>query len=236
MSRVTSVDKPDMFEGVYEPGEVARYIAATLPSRHRPLTSGRVYRWIRSAILAPEHQTTSGWLLTLDFEDLVTCQVVTLLREAGFSLQRIRRAERFFEDFLHISKPFAVAKFWHSFPDILTQVDGHWLSGTRGGQLAFHFLAEYTKPILSQLEFHDDTGRPFVWKPSEGVSLKPQIQFGQPCIDGTRIPTSAIWGFYNAGDSAQFIADSYGIKVAEVERAVRWERKLHATFDVAAAA
>jgi uncharacterized protein (DUF433 family) len=236
VSRVARVDKAPTFEGVYEPAEVARYLAVTLPGRQRPLTTRRVYRWVRSALVAPEHRTTSGWLLTLGFQDLVTCQVITLLREAGFSLHRIQKAERFFEDLLQVSKPFAVAKFWHAVPDILTQIDGHWLAGTRGGQLAFDFLAEYTKPVLSQLEFRDDTGRPFVWRPSEGISLKPEIQFGQPCIEGTRIPTSAIWGFYNAGDSVQFIADSYRIKVAEVERAVRWERKLRANFEVAAAA
>jgi len=101
-----------------------------------------------------------AWVLTINFEDLVTCQVITLLREAGLSLHRIRRAEDFYADFFKIPKPFAYAPFWHTFPDILTKVDGRLRSGTRGGQYAFDFLTESTKPVLSHLEFSDDTGRP----------------------------------------------------------------------------
>ncbi len=236
MTSVGEMDTSYAFDGVYEPGDVARYLAATLPWRAQPLTGRRVLRWIRGALVAPERQELRAWELTINFEDLVTCQVITLLREAGFSLQRIRAAEDFYADFFKIPKPFAYAPFWHTFPDILTKVDGRLLSGTRGGQYAFDFLAEYTKPVLSDLEFRDDTGRPCRWRPCEGISLKPNIQFGQPCIDGTRIPTSALWGYYNAGDRVDFIAESYGIEVAEVERALRWERRLRTNFEVATAA
>jgi hypothetical protein len=59
---------------------------------------------------------------------------------------------------------------------------------TRGGQHAFDFLAEYTKPVLSHLEFRDDSGRPCVWKPYEGISLKPNVQFGRfSCIGVGRV-------------------------------------------------
>src|SRR2546430_7459598 len=69
--------------GVYEPGDVARYLAAALPWRAQPLTGRRVLRWIRGALVPPERQDVRAWVLTINFEDLVTCQVITLLREAG---------------------------------------------------------------------------------------------------------------------------------------------------------
>jgi uncharacterized protein (DUF433 family) len=223
------------FDGIYEPGDVARYLAAALPGRERPLTSNRVLRWIRQGLVAPEQRDKRGWTLTINFQDLVTFQVITLLREAGFSLQRIQRAEAYYARFFRVPKPFAFAAFWHAFPDILTSIDGRLLSGSRGGQYAFDFLAEHAKPVLSHLEFTDETGRPYVWRPYHGISLKPDIQFGQPCIDGTRIPTSAVWGYINAGDPLEYIANAYGVEVADIDRAVRWEQKLRAGLEVAAA-
>jgi uncharacterized protein (DUF433 family) len=224
------------FDGIYEPTDVARYLAAVLPWRERPLTGRRVLGWIRGGLVAPEQRASPGWPVTINFQDLVTCQVITLLREAGFSLRGIREAEAFYASFFDVPKPFAFAQFWHAFPDILTQVDGRLLSGSRGGQYGFDFLAEHAKPVLSHLEFRDETGRPCIRRHYRSVSLKPDVQFGQPCIDGTRIPTSAIWGYINAGDSPKFLAESYGIEVADIERAVRWERKLRADLEVAAAA
>lgn len=224
------------FDGIYEPADAARYLAATLPWRERPLTTGRVLRWIRAGLVAGERRNDPGHQLTINFEDLVTCQVITLLREAGFSIRRIRAAESFCAEFFDVEKPFAYAKFWHVFPDILTNVDGQLISISRRGQFAFDFLAAQAQPMLSHLEFRDDISRPCVWRPHEGVSLKPAVQFGQPCLDGTRIPTSAIWGYVNAGDRPEYVAKSYGIGVAEVEQAIRWERRLRADLKVAAAA
>lgn len=235
-SRPREGESPYTFGGIYEPAEAARYVAAALPGRERPLTSRRVLRWIRGGLVAPESRDTRGWQLTINFQDLVTSQVITLLREAGFSLQRVQAAERYYAKLFDVSQPFAHAAFWHAFPDILTKIDGQLLAGTRGGQYAFDFLAEHTEPVLSHLDFRHETGRPYVWRPSEGVSLKPDIQFGQPCIDGTRIPTSAIWSYVNAGDPLEFIAESYGVEVAKIERAARWERRLRTGIDLAAAA
>jgi hypothetical protein len=75
-------------DGVYEPGDVARYLAATLPWRAQPLTGRRVLRWIRGALAAPERRDLHAWVLTINFEDLVTCQIITLLREAGLLICR----------------------------------------------------------------------------------------------------------------------------------------------------
>ena len=42
MNRAGEMDTSYAFDGVYEPGDVARYLAATLPWRARPLTGRRV--------------------------------------------------------------------------------------------------------------------------------------------------------------------------------------------------
>jgi uncharacterized protein (DUF433 family) len=41
------------------------------------------------------------------------------------------------------------------------------------------------------------------------LSSTPDIQSGQVCIDGTRIPVSAIWRYFAAGFSIEHVADEY---------------------------
>src|SRR5438128_668451 len=82
---------PYEFDGLYLPFEVARYLAVSMPTPpKRRLRSRRVLSWIREGLLAPTQRDVPGQLLVMDFDDLVSCQVITLLRELGFSLQQIR--------------------------------------------------------------------------------------------------------------------------------------------------
>lgn len=214
------------FDGIYLPIDVARYMVVAMPSAQSPLRSQRVLRWIRDGLVAPEMQRVPGFRLAIDFDDLVTCQVITLLREAGFSLQQIRADEKKFTQVLGVSKPFAHHDFWTEFPDILTKIDGQLLSGSRGGQFGMPFLWQQAKPVRTRLRFSKKSGRPDDWRPVDGVQLRPTIQFGQPCVLETRIPTKSIWGYVKGGDDKAFIARSYGLEVAEIDRAVEWEDRL----------
>lgn len=223
------------FDGIYVPREVSGYLLATLPTEQRPPTTRRIMRWIRSGLVAPGRSNTPGREVTIDFEGLVTCQAVTLLREAGISLADIRRAEQYFSKRYSIVRPFSHRRFWHSGRDVLGRWEGLLISGSPGGQIAWEFLRQWLTPLPLHLEFSGTTDRADCWRPTEGVSLKPDIQFGQPCLDGTRIPTGAIWGYVNAGDSPEFIAQAYRLGVIEVERAVRWEERVRAALDASAA-
>ncbi len=64
------------------------------------------------------------------------------------------------------------------------------------------------------------------WTPIKGVLLDPLVQFGEPCIQGTRIPTEVVLAFRQAGDSVRGIADAYGLSHAQIEEAIDWESKL----------
>lgn len=226
------VREPDSTEldGIYLAVDVARFMVVTMPSTAKwPLRSERVLRWIRAGLIAPDMRNAPGHKLVLDFDDMVSCQVITLLREAGFSLQRIRADERKFTQILGVTKPFAHHDFWVNFPEILTKVEGKFLSGQRGGQFGMEFLWTEAKPVVSRLRFSTKTGRPNDWRPAQGVQLRPTIQFGQPCVLKTRIPTRTIWGYVRGGDDKDFIARSYALGVAEIDRAVEWEDRLRAT-------
>ena len=95
----------------------------------------------------------------------------------------------------------------------------------RGGQLAFREIVEEKLIRVHNMTF-DEQGIASSWTPKECIKIDPAIQFGRPCIAGTRIPTSDIAGMMNAGDSAEFVAASYGLTLEQVDRAKAWEVKL----------
>ena len=53
------------------------------------------------------------------------------------------------------------------------------------------------------------------------------MQFGAPCIKGTRIPVNAIAGMVNAGDSAQSVAEDYHLSLEKVQTACDFERRAY---------
>jgi uncharacterized protein (DUF433 family) len=55
------------------------------------------------------------------------------------------------------------------------------------------------------------------------IVVDPTIAFGKPVIDGTGIPTAAIFQLFNAGDSIAEIAEDYDRTPNEIEDAIRYE-------------
>jgi uncharacterized protein (DUF433 family) len=223
------------FDGIYAPTEVAGYLLATMPVEQHPPTSRRIMRWIRYGLVATERRTAPGRDLVVNFEDLVTCQAITLLREAGFGLADILTTEHYFGREYGVPKPFAHRRFWYSGRDIFGRIDRWLVSGTKGGHIAWDFLDEWLTPPRVELGFSEETHRAAWWRPTLGVLLKPNVQFGQPCVEGTRIRTSSIWGYVNAGDSPAYLAEAYQVEVAAIERAVAWEERVRSALDSTAA-
>ena len=76
---------------------------------------------------------------------------------------------------------------------------------------------------VSGLQFQDQVASK--WSPQPGVVLDPSVQFGEPCIQDTRIPTSALWSLVRGGDPPDLVARSYGITPQELTAALHWENK-----------
>jgi uncharacterized protein (DUF433 family) len=55
------------------------------------------------------------------------------------------------------------------------------------------------------------------------VALDPTVAFGKPVINGTGIPTAAVYQLFNAGDGIQEIAEEYDREASEIEAAIRYE-------------
>ena len=95
----------------------------------------------------------------------------------------------------------------------------------RGGQLAFTELVKDNLIPVHNMTF-DEFGTASSWSPEGCIKIDPTIQFGRPCIAGTRIPTSDIAGMFWAGDSPGFLSSSYELPVEQIECAIAWEEKL----------
>lgn len=214
------------YDGIYLPSEVASFLLVSMRlARRRPPSSRRILGWIRSGLVARDKRETSGKTLTINFEDLVTCQAITLLHEAGFSIQAIRRIEEYFSDLYGVPKPFAHAEFWHAHPHVYGRFHGQFITraGPQTGQYALSFVERWIIPLRARLTFAKSTGTTTCWRPRNRITLRPDTQFGQPCIEGTRIPTGAIWGYVKGGDPIWYVAESFGLEAADVRRAFNWE-------------
>ncbi len=216
---------PRAYDGVYLPQEISSYLLVSLPARCHPPTSRRVLGWIRSGLVAPERKAIPGHNLVMNFDDLVTCQAITLLHEAGFTIQAIRRAESIFADLYKTPKPLTRYEVWHSIPHIFARYEGQLMSGTAPWQYALSFMERWVNPLRAKLVFSGRSGRPICWRPRSRVTLRPDTQFGQPCIEETRIPTSTLWSYVKGGDSIAYVARCFKVEPADVKIAYHWEER-----------
>jgi uncharacterized protein (DUF433 family)/DNA-binding transcriptional MerR regulator len=222
------------FHGLYVVPEVARFLhasadavpedgAAAPPPRPR-----RLLAWVRRGLALPELAHVAGRELLLTFEDLVSLRLVSLLREAGYSLKHIRKAEDWLRQQTGDPRPFATRDVWKGKyrHELYVHLGGNLVSASKQGQQAFKFWEDEVELILAhhRLDFNDG-GLARCWQPYPDVTLKPDVQFGAPCVAGTRIPTAAIAGMIRAGDSIRYVAQSYGLTGATVERALEWEER-----------
>jgi uncharacterized protein (DUF433 family) len=213
-------------QGIYDVPSAARYLlAAREAAEVYPVSSRSLIRWIRKGLALPELSDVPGRELMIAFQDLVSMRVIAALRAAGVSWNDIDNAERWLRDNTHHSRPFATEELWTSRSSIFTRFRRMLISASRHGQLAMELLTHQLIPI-SGLRFEDNIAR--TWEPRPLILLDPKVQFGAPCIKGTRIPTRSVWGMIEAGDPRELVLGAYRIIDDELDAALRWEASLAA--------
>lgn len=221
-----AIEPCSQFEGIYEAPEVARFIAVTLsPRLPLRIPSDKVVRWIRLGLTTPELKEVPGRQLLLTFEDLISMRVIAALRAAGVSFHKIRTAEKWLRSYTGHKRPFATEMLWTERSDIFIELKRQYVAASRFGQYAFTILEEYLIPVHGLM--FDKRGVAVSWEPKEAILLDPLIQFGAPCIKGTRIPTRTLWGMIVGGDTMEYVARSYRIAAELVQNAVDWENSLN---------
>ena len=214
------------FEGIYDVPETARYLqAAANGERLYPVRSHTLIRWIRRGVATPELSEVGGRELLIGFEDVISLRVIAALRAVGVSWREIERSGEWLRTATGAARPFATAWLWAGQGEVFADWCERLVSASRQGQLVLGMLREYLIPIHG-LTFSPETRAATSWEPVERVMLKPTIQFGSPCVTGTRIPTRTIAGMIEAGDPAEWVASSFDLSLEEVQAACDWEARL----------
>lgn len=211
-------EDPALRRGLYGLREMTRYLGFDQARRVHEAT---VARWTQQALSDVEHRPRRP---DYSFADLVSLLVVRNLVFLGISLRDIRAAEGYLRDLYGIPHPFnsirlktdGVDVFFDASPSIAAQLT----SANRAGQEVF-------EPVifgaLTRVGYDDQAA--IEWSPIEGVVLDPTIQFGEPCIVGTRMTTSQV-AEVGASLPVKDVAHMYRLDPLLVERALEFERKL----------
>ncbi len=212
--------------GIYGISDAARYLSVTLPrlNGQRPGPAKLRY-WIRSGasrISEPQFPTTKR-LVT--FQDVISMRMIAILRAKNIPLQKVRDMERWARSQFSTDWPFAFRPMWAYQSDVFIEFEKQLVAATRFGQIAMDILREWLEEIELDMTF-DDNQIAETWTPYEGIELDPYIQFGEPCIVGTDIPTKAIWSKARAGDSLELLASLYEVDFSKISDAIDWERHL----------
>lgn len=233
MTSVEPITHP--YAGTFTVRNAAMFLRATTPPPDQPVqlwlrqpkpfvaSSRALYTWIRLGMewQRPVQVTASDRVVS--FSDLIRLRMIALFRARAFSYKEIREAEDFARQLTGVPQPFVTEPLWTGVHEIFTRFTAHLIAITKHGQLALPNLIEVLEPAHHGLKF-DQGGIADVWIPHIGVLIDPEIQFGAPCVEGTRTETEALWSFHQAGDSAQSLARMYGLSLEQVEAALDWER------------
>ena len=216
------------FEGIYDVPEAARYLkAGTGGEDAYPVQSAKIIRWIRMGISSPQLSGVPGSELLIGFEDLVSMRIVAVLRAAGFTTRQIRDTERWLRKATKSRRPFATETLWTGQGQLFVELRKQLVAASSAGQMAFAIMQDYIMPVHG-LGFASETGLATSWEPAPNVLLHPRIQFGAPCIRGTRVPTRTIAGMIDSGDPIDWVASAFALPPQSVEEACEWERRLNA--------
>jgi uncharacterized protein (DUF433 family) len=220
-------ETPALERGIYGLNELKRYVAYQHGGHSLP--GHQVRYWITHALTPVDHAQRRP---DYTFHDLVSLFVVRELVEAGVAPHSIRVAEEHLRARLHRPRPFATSKIFTDGVDVLYEADptpaGQITSASRGGQ---EVIRPAIEAALRGIRF-DNKGTAAAWDAklqqlgNPFVTLDPRIQFGEPCVAGTRLPTAQLWEQSQSGVTDKALASAYDLPLESVRAALTFERDL----------
>jgi uncharacterized protein (DUF433 family) len=199
-------------------------IAFTSPQVQRltGLTARRLAYWDETGVYHPTHKDDRAhrtYRRIYTFRDVVSLRTLVRLRDAfHVSLEELRKTGQYLMRFS--DEPWAM-RFWVIDRRVLFHQPGHDALVDRRGQSSYIDL----EAIWSEVEEETATWTRRDSDDIGNISRHRHVQHNQWVIKGTRIPTSAIWNFHEAGYDIQGIIAQYPTLTAEdVEAALAHER------------
>lgn len=206
--------------GIYDPPTAARLLlAGRMANEVYPISPRTLIRRIRSGLATPELAEAPGRKLLLSFEDLISLRVVAALRAYKVGWAAIWAAEKWLRETTGHQRPFATEEMWTETSDIFVSFRGMIIAASRNGQIAMDIVQEYLVPV-SGLRFDGNVA--IQWRPAPGIMIDPKVQFGEPCIEGTRIPVRAVLSLVKAGDPPELVRDAYRLTHRAFDAALAW--------------
>lgn len=168
--------------------------------------------------------------IEMSFRDLASLRVVRGLREAGVSLQAIRKAIPRAADILASERPLSSARFRTDGRAVFLEVareDGDTeLLELLSGQLAFGKILD---PFLLRFDFRDDQPeRWWIAGKRSRIVIEAKRGFGQPIDHESGVPARTLVEAVDAEGSVRAAARSYNVSEKAVRDAVKVERLLAA--------
>ena len=219
--------------GIYSVPEASRLTKVPAASIHRWV---RGYRYRVSDHERKSHPVWHPQIEPLDgevsvgFRDLMEIRFIDAFRKAGVSWNMLRRAAEKAADEFQTSHPFSQKRFRTDgksvFVELWEEEHSRELRDLVRDQYAF---GRILSPFLKDIEFESD--EPRRWRPDgfkKRIVIDPTRSFGKPIVDREGVPTSAIYGAYNAECDVELVARWFEVTVESVRQSIEFERSLAA--------
>jgi DNA-binding transcriptional MerR regulator len=157
------------------------------------------------------------------FRDLVGLRTIALLLERGISLQGLRRIGGWLAD--RHEAPWSELRFYAVGKEVFVgDPDTGTIVATdpKGQTVMRYYLEEIAEEMAEaterlQVRTDDQIGK---------IVRNRFVMQNEPVLEGTRIPTAAIWDFHAAGYDTKAIIDEYPrLTPIDVERAIAFEKE-----------
>ncbi len=183
-----------------------------------------VSEWVRAGVLVRPREEVLRYSAVLTFEDLISLLTVRELRRAGVHIETIKHAEANLSRLWGVPKPFAHGRFKTGYGAIITTLQERERPVAVG-----HAIQEIHYELIErelQNVSYDVDQRASRWQPVRYIVLEPDVQLGQPCIEGTRVTTRTVYQFVAGGESFEELAEDLGIDVERLRAAYEYEETL----------
>jgi len=170
--------------------------------------------------------------VALSFINLIEAHVLAAIRRKHrVDMPAVRRAIDFLKNRLGSAHPLADHKFETNGVDLFISRYGEFISVSQGGQLA---VRQLLKAHLRRID-RDEKGFPLRLYPftrmgdvdqPKNIVIDPFVSFGRAVISGTGVSNELVAQRFNAGESADELANDYGCDREKIEEAIRCELNL----------
>ncbi|HEX8916283.1 MAG TPA: DUF433 domain-containing protein [Humisphaera sp.] len=216
--------------GLYTAAEAAMYAHVPVQTMSRWLFGNKK----GEAVLRPQMGGKDRIVTFLDFVQSITIRQILADPDIKLSLDNIRRGIEVARETYGVEYPLATEHRAAVYGDKLLiriggEDDDEEFVQVSGREAHHKMIQKIVRVYMKDFSFGPD-GLASVYTPFRhegvGVSLNPQIRFGEPLVPSCGYSVRTLWGAARAEGSLEAAAKEYGVRVEEVEAAYRYYESL----------